>query len=420
MSVKFTGAASINAVPVLWLADMKQLLFVDDEVKVLDGLRRMLRPLRTEWAMEFTISGRLALALLAERPFDVIVTDMRMPDMDGAQLLEQVRERFPKITRVVLTGQCSRDAVLRLLAVAHRHLIKPCDAETLKSEIARTCALRELLNSPALLSMVSKMSSVPSLPALYIEVNRELETKDFSLEKVGEIIGRDIGMTAKIMQVVNSAFFGLRGRATDPVQALKLLGSETTKILVLAANVFSQIDAEVLKILPIDDLWNRCRRASKLAALICQAENADPCVAQFASMAGMLQDTGRLVLATHDTAGYAEALRLCKEGQTLAEAERRIFGAAHAEVGAYLLGLWGLPEPIVEVIAWHHAPAQCPATAFGALTAVHVANALLEPSAEGPPTADVLDMVYLERLALTPRLEVWRKLVRDMERGKVA
>ena len=399
---------------------MKQLLFVDDEAKVLDGLRRMLRPLRDEWAMEFTTSGREALGLLAQRAFDVIVTDMRMPEMDGAELLETVRDRFPKITRVVLTGECSRDAVLRLLAVAHRHLTKPCDAEALKSEIARTCALRDLLSSPALLSMVSKMSSVPSLPALYVEVNRELETKDFSLDKVGQIIGRDVGMTAKIMQVVNSAFFGLRGRATDPVQALKLLGSETTKILVLAANVFSQIDTEVLKTLSIDLIWNRCQRSSKLAALICRAQNAEPCVAQFAGMAGMLQDTGRLILATHDTERYKEAMRLCRQGQPLTDAERQIFGASHAEVGAYLLGLWGLPEPIIEVIAWHHAPNECPARTFGALTAVHVANALLESSAPGDDTITALDLPYLERLALTPRLEAWRGLAQEMERGKVA
>ena len=399
---------------------MKQLLFVDDEVKVIDGLRRMLRPLRDEWAMEFTTSGREALALLATRPFDVIVTDMRMPEMDGAQLLDVVRMRFPKMVRIVLTGQCNRESVLRLLAVAHRHLTMPCDADTLKSAIARTCALRDLLNNPVLLGMISQMRSVPSLPALYMEVNRELETKDFSLDKVGQIIGRDVGMTAKIMQVVNSASFGLRGRAADPAQALKLLGSETTKILVLAANVFTQIDPAVLKAVAINLIWEHCRQSSKLAALICQAENASPLVAQLASMAGMLQDTGRLILATHHTAGYVEAMRLCQRGQSLSDAERQVFGATHAEVGAYLLGLWGLPEPIVEVIAWHHCPNRCPATSFGPLTAVHAANALLEPSAEGPVGATELDVLYLERLALASRLDAWRSLARAMDRGHVA
>src|SRR5947207_3360507 len=158
----------------------------------------MLRPQRQEWNMVFVSSGAEALAALTESKFDVLVTDMRMPGMDGAELLAHVRVLYPHMVRIILTGQCSRDSFLRAVQLAHRHLGKPCDVELLKATLTRACALRQLLTNSTLVTLASRIDSVPSLPSLYFEVVRELEGPDPSLQKVGKIIARAAGMTARI------------------------------------------------------------------------------------------------------------------------------------------------------------------------------------------------------------------------------
>src|SRR5205823_6465792 len=155
-------------------------------------------------------SGAQALAILDKEPFDAVVSDMRMPGMTGAQLLEQVRERYPHMVRIILTGQCDEESGLRALRVAHQMLYKPCDAESLKATVARTCSLGELLGSPTLQTIVTRQGSIPSLPALYQEVLRELDMALPSLERIAAVVSKDMGMAAKLLHVVNSSFFGLR------------------------------------------------------------------------------------------------------------------------------------------------------------------------------------------------------------------
>jgi putative nucleotidyltransferase with HDIG domain len=393
---------------------VRKVLFVDDEPKLLEGLRRMLRPLRDEWDMAFAGSGREALDLLGRDAFDVVVTDMRMPDMDGAELLAQVRGRHPRAVRIVLTGQSSREAVLRAVNVAHRQLSKPCDPEVLKGAVRRACALRDLLNSPTLLTLLSRLESVPSLPALYAKVVQELESPESSLQRVGDIIAQDVGMSAKILQMVHSAFFGMRFHVSSPAQAVVYLGAETTKALVLAAHVFSRLNPERLRPFAIEGVWAHSQLVSRLAGLVARAEGCAQKEVEQASMAGLLHDTGKVVLAGYLPEQYRQALALAGE-QGLPEiaAEREVFGATHAEVGAYLFGLWGLPDPIVEAVAWHHRPADCPAHGFGPLAAVHVANALAHGG-----QAEYLDADFLARLGRAGRLTAWQAMS-EAEAGEV-
>jgi DNA-binding NtrC family response regulator len=202
----------------------KRILFVDDEPNVLAGLRRSLYSMREEWLMEFAASGPDALAAMERQVFDVVVTDMRMPGMDGAQLLNEVRERFPQTVRMVLSGQCDREAILNSVGPTHQYLSKPCDAEQLRSKIGQAFALRDLLENPVVQKVVSQLKDIPSLPALYQQILEELRSRDPSPAKVGKLIAKDMGMTAKTLQLVNSAFFGLRCHVSNPVQAANLLG----------------------------------------------------------------------------------------------------------------------------------------------------------------------------------------------------
>ena len=180
------------------MSDKETILFVDDEPRVLAGIRRMLHSMRNEWDVSFANGGAEALEMLAQKPFSVIVSDMRMPGMTGVQLLEEVRSRYPKMVRIALSGQSSKKSILRSVGPIHQYLPKPCSADILRSTVARTCALRTLLTVDKLQGVISQLEVLPSLPSLYDELMRELQLPSPSLKVVGKIVSRDIGMSAKI------------------------------------------------------------------------------------------------------------------------------------------------------------------------------------------------------------------------------
>ena len=392
---------------------MKRILFVDDEPKVLEGIQRMLRPMRHEWDMVFAQSGQEALSILAEQPADVVVSDMRMPRMDGVQLLTEVMRRYPQIVRIALSGYSEREMILRAVGPTHQYLAKPCDPELLKSVVARAGALRAVLSKNALRQVVSQMQSLPSLPQLYIEMVEELRSPDASMKRVGEIVRKDVGMTAKVLQLVNSAFFGLQRDITDPSEAAKFLGLDTLQTLVLSVHVFSEFDRARATGLCIETLWNHSMATGTLAKRISAAEGCDAKACEHALMAGLLHDAGKLVLAANLPDEYRQAMGTARDAAVAHwEAEEQILGTTHAETGAYLLGLWGLPDPIVEALAFHHRPNECLVTSFTPLTAVHVANALEHEadSAAEDRDAGPLDTDYLARIGLGERLAAWREL----------
>ena len=391
---------------------MNRILFVDDEPSVLDGLRRMLRPLREEWHMEFAASGMEALAILARDPYDVIVSDMRMPGMDGAELLDTVMHRFPRMVRIVLSGQADRASVLRSLAATHQYLAKPCDAATIKATLTRACALRDLLADPGLIALVSHVHTIPSLPDIYARLVEECRSPKGSLRTVAEIMAEDVGMTAKILQLVNSSFFGRARRISSPLDAVQLLGMETVKALLLLAHVFSQLEAPPAQLYSPVLLQRRSLATSAAARLIAVAERADPEAVEEAAAAGLLHDVGELVLAANLPDRFAKARQLAAErGGDVIGAEMEVLGASHAMMGAYLLGLWGLPDVVVEAVAFHHAPAECVHHGFGPLAAVHVAASLVPELTGADPglEAPALDLDYVRALGLAERLDGWRR-----------
>ena len=390
---------------------MKRILFVDDELKVLQGLQRMLRSMRHEWEMEFATGGQEALAMLEKSPFDVIVTDMRMPGMNGAQLLDEVMKQYPHVVRIILSGQTDQDVFMSSCHTVHQFLSKPCDTETLKTTIARAFALKELLKDESLRKLVLKTESLPSLSDLCEKIVGLLKMPDVPMEKIGQIIAKDIGMTAKILQLVNSAYYGIRRHISNPTEAVVALGLNTIKALVLSHRLFRLFDNTKFTAFSPQSLWQHSMEVGLLARKIARMEN---CPAKFiddAPAAGMLHDIGKLVLAINLPDQYNKVLALVREKNiSPCEAEQEVFHETHAEVGAYLMGLWGIPEPVIEAIAFHHAPSKCQAKTFTLVTALHVANAMGARVSPHEGRIEMqLDYAYITELGLSKRLSFWQE-----------
>lgn len=402
---------------------MKKLLFVDDEPNVLQGLQRMLRPMREEWDMKFAQSGPEALELLAKEAFDVVISDMRMPGMDGSQLLNRVMVDYPHTLRMILSGQSERESIVRAVGSTHQYLTKPCQPDKLKARINQSFALRELLKNPSLKGTVSAMKSVPSLPSIYAELVRELQSPTSSIEQVGRIISRDMGMVAKILQLVNSAFFGLRCHVSSPSQAVSLLGLDTVGALILSEGVFSQLNSAAMDSASTGELWKHGLDTSDIAKELAKLEGADRKIADDAFVAGLLHDIGKLILISSDPRTYRGILNTAEsKGLPAWQVEEERLGCTHADIGGFILGSWGLPHPIVEAIAWHHRPSLCPEPHFSALTAVHIANACAHRQCSsnvlgGDPA---MDQSYLASVGLADREPAWndfcaRKLAQKAE-----
>ena len=390
---------------------MKRILFVDDEPNVLQGLQRMLRPLRREWDMAFVAGGSEALQTLEGNPCDIIVSDMRMPGMDGVLLLGEVKRCYPESIRIALSGHSEMEMLCECTRVTHQYLAKPCDPEMLKTTVDRAIGLQALLSDDKFRKLVANIDSLPSLPKLYTEIMEELSSEDGSIGRVAEIIAKDVGMTTKVLQVVNSAFFGLVTHVASPAQAAMMLGVDTIRGLVLSSKVFSQFEQDKSG-LDLAAVQHFSERSGALARRIAMAEGQPTKTCDHALMAGMLQDVGQLVLANHLPGEYAEVARAASASDW--EAEQAIFGCSHMEVGAYLLGIWGLPNPIVEAVAHHHCPGQSVGNDFSPLTAVHIANVLLRDGGGDSAETPGLDLDYLQRLGLHERLPVWRELYAEL------
>jgi len=397
----------------------KRILFVDDEPMVLSGLQRSLRALRQEWDMAFVNSGAEALQRMEQEPFDIVVTDMRMPVMSGAQLLEEVKQRFPQCFRIILSGQADREAIMRAVDPTHQFLAKPCDTEELKKRLTRAFAVRSLLKNQELQAVVSQLEALPSLPSLYIEVTRELEASEPSLTRIAKLVSEDMAMTAKLLQLVNSAFFGLRCRISSPMQAVQMLGLDTLRALVLSTHVFDKFRSHTLGEPEVSYLWKHSLAVANLAKTVAVFEKVDRQIVDDCFTAGLLHDAGKLILASAMEKKYGEVLQPVRNGaKKLIDAEAEILGCTHAEVAAYLLGLWGLPEAVIDGVAWHHEPCGSMQTGFSTVVAAHVASIFdEEQSAFWMRDGISVDIACLQEKGCAEREPIWRKIMEEARKS---
>jgi HD-like signal output (HDOD) protein len=389
-----------------------RILFVDDEQSILDGLRRSLSRLRGRWEMAFLSSPKEAAKLVAEQDFDVVVADMRMPKMSGAELLEHVREVSPASVRFMLSGHSEVSAIMKTVGPSHQFLSKPCNSEVLEAAIQRACSLRSALADPKLAALLGRIQALPSLPSVYSELVAALRS-EVSMDEIGDIIRRDVGLTVKVLQLVNSSYFGSPREVTDPARAAMLLGSDNLCSLVLGLKLFDSLPPVVLPKITPQQLVSDAMGTAAATRQICILERVNDVFLSQAFIAAFLHDVGLLTLAAYAPELLKKVGELVHHGMCLSDAEVTAIGATHGGVGAYLTGLWGFPDPVVEAILHHHSPLDAACTALSPLTIVHVTQALTR-SREGKSSKLDIDEAYLTRVGVHERLPSWIEAVEDL------
>lgn len=393
---------------------MRRLLFVDDEPSVLDGLRDLLRSRRREWHMVFAEGGEAALRELEAQAFDVVISDMRMPKMDGAELLTRVQEQWPGAVRFILSGYTEQAAAARAVGVAHQYLSKPCDAALLSATIERALAVRGLLTSDALCSAVGRIASLPVRPEIHARIVECVRQDDVSSQQVAALLEQDIALAARVLHMANSGFFGLPRHITRLSDAVGFLGLRTVENLALALAVFDPA-SPARKRVDIEALHRHALHVGTLARRLVR----DRSLADDAFVAGMLHDIGTLVVATHLPDRFDKTMaEMAASQRPMAETETASFGVTHAELGAYLLGIWNLPHHVVEAVALHHrlVASESPSEL---VTALHVADVLAHEVANAPCPIEskcppTFDMAYLEAAGVADRLDDWRETARSL------
>lgn len=394
----------------------KRILFVEDNLLLRQMYSMMMEGEEARWEVRTAADAREALRLLEQKPFAVVISDLRMPGMDGVELMGVVRQLYPRSSRIIASGLSDQAEIARSLNSTHQFLAKPFEAKTLKATLARLSGLDSYLKEEKLQALVGQMRVLPSFPTIYHEIMKELGREDPSIERLAQIISQDPSMTAKLLQVANSAAAGRATQAADLFEAVQFVGLSTVRSLALSAHIFRTFEHLHLTGFSIDALWDHTVRSGRIACCLMQLEYTDPAAAEEAHIAGMLHDLGKLMLADSMPERFQKSLVLANERSCASDqAEYEVFGADHAGVAGYLLSLWGLPVTMVEAVAFHHHPSRSDHPEFGTLTAVHVADVLEHELSKEPPAyaAPALDREYLEKVGVLNRLDSWRTAVAE-------
>jgi HD-like signal output (HDOD) protein len=377
-----------------------QVLFVDDEPSILRGLRSIFHRERN-WDMAFAASAAEALRLMSSGPFDVLITDMRMPEMDGAQLLEVVQQQWPQTARIVLSGQSDPDALMRVFPAMHGFLAKPCSSAALRSTIKRCTSVAAVTDNPTLRTIINRVEKLPSPSVQYLQLTRLASDPRSRLGDITAVVESEPALALKVMQIASSSAFGGETSFTSISRAVQYLGLELIQAIALSTSLCSPFEGTQLPISIASLQKHAVRTATLSRAFIQDAAGAD-----LAFAIGLLHDVGRIVLQLGLPAEYG---RMCDEirvtGESLVAAERRYFGADHALVGGCLMRLWGLPAQLIEAVEVHHMPSTASPAVADIVAVVHVAEALSDNSA-----STEIDVEFLRSRSLGSELPRWRDI----------
>jgi HD-like signal output (HDOD) protein len=384
---------------------MMRLLFVDDDPHALDQIRHEISHARLHYDVVFVDSGSSALAALGGGEFDALICDLKMPGMDGPSLLAQVRNQFPNVVRVCMSGAVDDADFMRAMPVTHQFLSKPIVGDALREVVERACSLNSILHHQGIRELVGRLNALPATAQTFQDLSDAMTQPNTHTADISRIVSKDTALCVKTLQIVNSSFFRRRQPITSIQAAVTFVGMEMIKSLALSACVFNALDASPAALPLLRDLQTRSMRKAHFArTLLKDSRHADE-----AFTAALLLDIGQAVLALCSPQMFSEVMQIARESnRPWHEVEKEAFGVAHPEVGAYLLGLWGLPLDLIEAVAYHHTPSRVKHAQTAMLAAVHVADAVIDATADQPEKLlNKLDAAFIARTAVNRCLTEW-------------
>ncbi|ACS80920.1 response regulator [Maridesulfovibrio salexigens] len=390
----------------------KNILFIDNDKDQLRKLDKQLSALKKRWQVDYASNKDETMAQLRTRPYDIIAMELHVDGFEGEELLDEIKYRQPGSIRFIISESVDSENYIRFVKYAHQFITKPYLQSELIGKIKKSLRLKHVFLNERASKGIASIEELPSMPELFLKLERELNKEDVIISNIGKMIAEDMSMTAGLLKLVNSPFFGLYSKVTKPEQAVTLLGLDNLKGLVLGIHLFNSTKGAKIDF-SIEELGKHCQYTALMARAIIKAEGGSNEQAEHTFLAGFLHDIGKLVLATSYPDEYRTILSIVRETNTpVPEAEKDILGFTHAEVGAYLLAIWGFDEDVVEAIYCHHSPQRLGSVDLSPAVAIHVANSfdheLRVKNSEYAP--HLLSADWLEQNEFGSKLPEWLQI----------
>ena len=385
-----------------------RILFVDDEPLMREFYGMVGSLLGSDYEIFTVSSGKAGLEFLKRTPVDIVISDLVMPEMNGQEFMAAVSREHPDSMRIVISAHEDQLTVAQCLMFGHRYFSKPFDLKNLAAVLKRICHLKHLVGSEKLKRVVSGLGALPTPPKLYHRLSQAISSAYSSLDEIAAIVQEDPGLTVKLLQIANSAYFGTAQKVITPAEAVQIIGLEVLRALVLCVHAFKFYQDRNFKSISAVELWDHSLRTASAAQKLARYENLPPAACEEAFVSGLLHDIGKLVLAANADTDYRVVMERSRtEGTPVDQVEWEVFGATHAQIGAYLLGLWGLPEAIVSNVELHHSLDLNSNSGFTPAAAIHIAQ-FLERS---PDRISQLDTRFLKQLGVENRISEWERVL---------
>ncbi len=386
------------------MSDPKSILLLTDESSACPGLADTLRLAAGGRAVRVVTKPAEALDLTARGDCEAILCYFHNGIFESVNFLGEVWKRQPNVARFLLADEEVDDESRLRCAFAGHHLLSlPLDPRSLAEALQACEAAQVLVPNERIKLLVSRIRAFPSEPAVYAEVVREVRSRNPDPARIAQIIGRDVGISAKLLQIVNSPFYGRVQPVSELTEVVLFLGFDLVESIVLSLEAISRFDHVRHTYLTAESVWGHSQRVAELSRRICHQReegHGERGLSPTAYLGGLLHDIGKLAFARNLEEDYREIIQIARcEKRPLYEIELEAWGVTHADAGAYLLGLWGLPFPMLEAVARHHA-APDSFNAFSPALAVHLAENLIR----GDVTLDNVNELYPSNLALAEPL----------------
>ncbi|MFQ3265049.1 MAG: HD-like signal output (HDOD) protein [Colwellia sp.] len=368
-----------------------KVMFVDDEIMILKGLKRAF--FRNKWQILFADSGNKALKILEQESVDFIVSDMRMPGMNGVELFEKVATLYPQVVRIILSGHSDEEAAKKACFVAHQWFNKPCQPQVLEEMLEHIYKIKGSLPQEKVQQLVGKIKTLPSPPKVYMQLSAAIKDKSMDIDSISKIIGDDPALVAKILQLTNTSFFSNGKQVESISEAITRLGVDLVCCIVITAETYDKI-SEIPGYSIIDE-QKHCLSTARLAASM-----VEPSLRQETILVGLLHNIGKFIL--YEVSPQVMAVYIEKRiiGADNIDLEQRLFYADHTQLAGYLLHLWNFSYKLIENIVLHHQPRKLTQNAFGSGAAVYVASRLLRKQE--------VDKTFIEHFNLADKIKVWK------------